>query len=183
MEKGTKGGAYAVLTYEKGSTYGNIKRLDGLAGVSLSPAVVIRQRNIIGGYGTRSDSVCMGGYAGTISVMSLPISFYTDILDYTYENGILTQYGKRRKPVHFALMYETKEVTRDGLIPRRKLWYDCICTGYPESIETIAEGIGNTEGLVLSIEAYPRIFDGKVKRSVLLTENPSEFAGFYEGVE
>lgn len=179
-ETGIKLCHYAVMPNDKVKEYGVVKPIPGAVSINMSPTVVARGRAALGGYGSRNYINYVSGSVGTLKVMNLPVYFLVDVLRYQYNNGRLTRYAIK-KPVHFALLYQSAEIERNGLSPVRCSWYDCICSGFPENIETITESL-TAEPIELAITAYPCIADGSVKTSISLADNPSEYAEFFEKV-
>ncbi len=177
---GIKNCYFAIMDDEASDSYSTPVSLSGAVSIDLAPTLVQRSRAVLGGYGGRNYINYVNGAAGTLSVMELPIDFYTSVLGYKYQNGCLRRYALK-KPVHFALLYETNDINGGGVSGRRKVWYDCICSGFPDNLETIAEVMGATP-FALSITAYARLKDGAISNSVRLIDDPDKYNNFFEAV-
>lgn len=177
---GIKNCYFAVMPDENSDSYSTPVSLSGAVSIDLAPTLVQRSRAVLGGYGGRNYINYVNGAAGTLSVMELPIAFYVGVLGYRYENGCLRRYAVK-KPVHFALLYETKDIIGGYVSGRRKVWYDCICNGFPDNLETIAEVMGATP-FALSITAYSRLKDGAISNSVRLIDDPDKYNNFFKAV-
>lgn len=113
--------------------------LNGAVGISFTPQTTPRTiavRPDKGGQIQHTDFIETGKQA-SLEILSLPVSFLTDILGYeTDENGIL--YEGAFKSVHFVLLYE--EQNED--IPVRHLLYDVVCSKPSFDATTMTNTLG-----------------------------------------
>ncbi len=111
-----------------------------------------------------------------LEIVSLPVSFLTDVLGYTIDaNGVLIE--GEHPAVHFALLYET----RGGVITRHS-YLDCVCRK-PKFDATTLSGSAKFDTRSLEIVANRDIFgSGKYKKSVTEEQSASVFAGWFNAL-
>lgn len=111
-----------------------------------------------------------------LEIVSLPVSFLTDVLGYTTDaNGVLIE--GEHPAVHFALLYET----RGGVITRHS-YLDCVCRK-PKFDATTLSGSAKFDTRSLEIVANRDIFGmGKYKKSVTEEQSASVFAAWFNAL-
>ena len=84
--------------------------------------------------------------SGELGVVSLPLTFFTDVFGCRYENGVI--YEGKTISEHFALLFESM----DGIIPERFVFYDCIAFLPDFNRETVGENVSiATEKLKIAV--------------------------------
>lgn len=94
------------------------------------------------------------GYIISLKLYSLPSHFLQSVLHYVKENGVLKEMNNVA-PIHFALMFETKENVRFE-------YPDCCCLPPNFDVSTVTDTV-TLNPFNLTITAVPRPVDGCVQ--------------------
>lgn len=121
------------------------------------------------------------GKQATVEITYLPISFLTDVLGYSYENGILSE-PYRFRSAHFSLYYEQQ--TNEG--PIRTQLFNCACTKPSFDVTTISDQLSaDTKKLTLILNPELNTYNpsepfGNYSRSTTKAANPTAFDTWFE---
>ena len=114
------------------------------------------------------------GYAINLKLYGLPAHFLQSVLHYKKENGILKEINNA-SPVHFALMFETKE-------NKRFEYPDCCCLPPSFDLSTVTDTVAMSP-FNLSVTAVPRPADMCVQ-AFTTDETPEEvYSNWFNAVQ
>ena len=172
---GLKNLYYAKVTNTGGTiTYGTPVALPGAKEMSLEPS----------GEPTTiwADDVqyvvipSAGGYEGSVTVLDVPESFYTDILGMHKDTNDVLYESDNDTLAQFALLGETIEYDSvNGPTKKRFVFYNCTAEKAPTTASTKEEEVEAQE-FEISITAAAAIDTGYVKASC--TENETPFTNW-----
>ena len=153
--------------------------LPGAMKISIKPKTTSRTvtARLDSGNVTERTETYGAGSTATLSIISLPDSFLTDVLGYIKGADNVLIEGDR-KIVHFSLLYETQ-----GLIePTRHILLDCVCSKPDFDVTTMSNNIG-IDARTLSITCDPHI-DSTTKKayyhkSVKRSENSTLYDNWF----
>lgn len=112
-----------------------------------------------------------------LEVVSLPVSFLTDILGYTTDaNGVLAEGG--HPSVHFALLYETRN-TGAGAV--RHCYYDCVCKKPKYDVTTLS-GSSKFDTRTLEIIANRDIYGSGAYKKSVGEDSAATFAAWFDSL-
>ena len=175
---GISGVYYAII--KSTGAYDTPKAMPGGVSLTVSPTgadTVIKSR--LGNVPYRTEE---GEVSGNLTVASVPLAFLTDVFGITVDsNGAVIDKGYK-KPVHFALLYQTEGDEGDA---KRVVWYDCVAQKPNYSIQTNAEGVSvttDTLSIVMRRNAAKALRGYDVPLKAELTESDTGYDTFYNAV-
>lgn len=113
-----------------------------------------------------------------LEIVSLPVSFLTDVLGYTIDaNGVLVE--NEHPAVHFALLYETHMTSGDMI---RHSYLDCVCRK-PRFDASTLSGSSRIETRSLELVANRDIFGSRaIKKSIAKETNAAVFNSWFSAL-